>query len=141
MVDPQEQTAQVLAAKMRVVLEQTRWDPCGEPGMALDALARLDEGIAALVTLDNELVVLGDPVLGGIYVHSVAIRKTINQQHPAQPPDRRTMSPAQFIEAIRPALPSLHQQQHELLTALDQAYPPRDDRGAAPDPGPPPEIG
>ena len=124
MADPDEPAAQQLAARIREILRDTRWDPNGDPSVTINDLNRMNEQIWDLVNFDNATAISESPALGEIYAFCAAVHKALDQQHPAQEADRRAMTPAQFIEDVRLQFPGLHRRQRELLADLERAYPP-----------------
>lgn len=118
-----------LAAVMREVLDQARWDPDGDPEEVLATLRRLSDGITDVVVQDGAVnmdyarIVFDFEPLGDLYVFAAAVRKTVDQQHPAQRFAGRNVSRPEFIRQAAGSFASFHQQQRELSEALDRVFP------------------
>ncbi|MEU9148082.1 hypothetical protein [Streptomyces sp. NPDC048349] len=95
-----------MAAAMRRLLDEARWSPDGDPEQVLITLRGLSDAIGDLlcedsggVDLDLDLaqaVFNADP-LGDIYVFACGLRKSIDQQHPAQGEAGQALTREAFI--------------------------------------------
>jgi hypothetical protein len=125
--DPAEPSASELAEGMRAVLIHARWDPDGDPAVAVDVLGALVEGLCGPVdSVAAGQVVFDSEAMGTAYLFCAAMNKALDRNHPARPPAHRGLSTREHLALVQPLLPGFHRRQQEVLQLLDQEFPPDD---------------
>lgn len=115
---------------MRRLLDEARWSPDGDPEQVLITLRGLSDAIGDLlcedsggVDLDLAQAVFNADPLGDIYVFAGGLRKSVDQQHPAQGEAGQALTREAFVAQAARSFPYFHRMQRELSQALDQAFP------------------
>ncbi|MFB7739299.1 hypothetical protein ACFC08_34025 [Streptomyces sp. NPDC056112] len=122
--DLTEPSATELAEVMRAALMHARWDPGGDPAVAVDVLSALAEGVCGPV--DSVAVgqtVFDSEALGTVYLFCASVNKVLDRNHPAWPPAHRGLSIAEHLAFVQPLLPGFHRRQQEVLRLLDREFP------------------
>ncbi|MFD3822094.1 hypothetical protein [Streptomyces sp. NPDC058625] len=123
--DPAGPSASELAEGMRAALLHARWDPGGDPAVAVDVLGAMVEGVCGPVaSVAVGQIVFDSEALGTVYLFCASVNKALDQNHPAQPPAHRGLSIAEHLAFVEPLLPGFHRRQQEVLQLLDQEFPP-----------------
>ncbi|MFD4947094.1 hypothetical protein ACFWNT_32370 [Streptomyces sp. NPDC058409] len=123
--DLAEPSASELAEGMRAALMHARWDPDGDPAVAVDVLGALVEGVCGPVgSVAAGRIVFDSEALGTVYLFCASVNKALDRNHPARPPAHRGLSLAEHLAFVQPLLPGFHRRQQEVLQLLDQEFPP-----------------
>lgn len=114
--DPDEST---LAARMKEILTEARWDPA-DPAGAVLALGRASAEILCLDDGNDSrlLMILESAPLATAYAFAAATAKVIDQRSPAQRPERRAMTAEEFLEDLRQRLLHIADLQASALAGL-----------------------
>ncbi|MDX3457767.1 hypothetical protein PV396_38445 [Streptomyces sp. ME02-8801-2C] len=119
-------SASELAEGMRTALIHARWDPYGDPAVAVDVLRALVEGVCGPVdSVAAGHVIFDSQAMGTVYLFCASMNKALDRHHPAQPPAHRGLPNAEHLALVQPLLPGFHRRQQEVLRLLDQELPPR----------------
>ncbi|MDG9728417.1 hypothetical protein [Streptomyces sp. DH41] len=123
--DPAESSASELAEGMRAAFRHARWDPDGDPTVAVDVLGALVEGVCGPVdSVAAGRVVFDSEAMGTAYLFCASLNKALDRNHPARPPAHRGLSITEHLALLRSVLPGFHCRQQEVLQLLDQEFPP-----------------
>jgi hypothetical protein len=121
-----EPSASELAEGMRTALMHARWDPYGDPAVAVDVLGALVEGVCGPVdSVAAGHIVFDSEAMATVYLFCASMNKALDRNHPAQPPAHRGLSIAEHLALVQPLLPGFHQRQQEVIRLLDQEFPVR----------------
>ncbi|AZM62043.1 hypothetical protein DMA10_11685 [Streptomyces sp. WAC 01420] len=125
--DLAEPSASELAESMRAALRHARWDPDGDPAVAVDVLDALVEGVCGPVdSVAAAQIVFDSEAMGTAYLFCASTKKAIDRNHPTQPPAHRGLSLTEHLALVRPLLPGFHRRQQEVLQLLNREFPPED---------------
>ncbi len=123
--DLAEPSASQRAKRMRAALMRARWDPSGDPAVAVDVLGALVTDVCGPVdSVKAGRIVFDSEAMGTAYVFCASVNKVIDRNHRARPPAHRGLSTAEHLALVQPLLPGFHQRQQEILLLLDQEFPP-----------------
>ncbi|GAA2433075.1 hypothetical protein [Streptomyces glaucus] len=125
--DPAEPSASESAEGMRAALMHARWDPAGDPAVAVDVLGALVEGVWGPVdSVAAGQIVFDSEALGRAYLFCASMNKALDRNHPAQPPAHQGLSSTEHLALVQPLLPGSHRRQQEVLQLLNRESPPDD---------------
>lgn len=125
--DLAEPSASELAEGMRAALMHARWDPDGDPAVAVDVLGALVEGVCGPVdSVAAGQIVFDSEAMGTAYLFCASMNKALDRNHPAQPPAHRGLSITEHLALVQPLLPGFHRRQQEVLQLLEREFPPDD---------------
>lgn len=123
--DLAEPSASELAEVMRAALMHARWDPDGDPAVAVDVLGALVEGVCDPVdSVEVGQTVFDSEALGAVYLFCASVNKALDRNHPARPSAHRGLPIAEHLAFVQPLLPEFHRRQQEVLQLLDREFPP-----------------
>ena len=119
----------MIAAVMRRALDQAMWSPDGDPEAAIAALLALCSAVGGVVTDDADpgdstvaRMVFDSEALAAVYLFCGEVQKTVDQQHPAQPPGREGMYRNEFVESVVCVLPHFHRRQLEVWRSSKRRF-------------------